>query len=54
MDTATSLSTIVTVDMLSGVLNEIIALLPVVIPVSITFLGLRKGIGFLFSALRKA
>ena len=35
--------TIITNDMLSGVLNEIVGLLPVCIPVMITFIALRKG-----------
>lgn len=39
---------------LTGVLDEIIALLPTVIPVVIGFIGLRKGIKFLFSTLRSA
>jgi len=48
------LSEIVTSAMLQGVLNEITGLLPTVIPVSITFIAVRKGIGFLFSSLRNA
>ena len=39
---------------LSGVLNEVIGLLPVVIPVVVTFTGLRKGISFLQSVLHSA
>lgn len=45
---------VVTADMLQGVLDEIIGLLPVVIPVMVTFIGLRKGIGFLQSILHSA
>ena len=45
---------IVTVEMLSGVLDEVTGLLPVVVPVSIGFIALRKGIFFLMSSLRKA
>lgn len=48
------LSTIVTAEMLSGVLNEITGLLPVIIPVSITYISLRKGLKFLFSSLKAA
>lgn len=48
------LDTIVTAEMISGVLDEIVGLLPIILPVSITFIGLRKGIGFLFSALHSA
>ena len=42
-----TLSSIVTADMLGGVLDEIVAILPVVIPVMIGFIGLRKAISFL-------
>lgn len=52
--TGTMLKDIVTADMLGGVLDEIVGLLPVVIPVAIGFLALRKGIGFLFSTIRSA
>lgn len=39
---------------LGGVLAEVTALIPVVIPVAITFLAVRKGIGFLMGTLRNA
>lgn len=48
------LSTIVTAEMLSGVLDEIVALLPVVVPVMIGFIGLRKGISFIQGILHSA
>lgn len=48
------LSAVVTKEMLSGVLNEIVSLLPIVIPVMIGFIGLRKGISFLQSVLHSA
>lgn len=51
---ASNLSTIVNAEMLSGVLDEIINLLPVVLPVSIGYIALRKGIGFLLGSIRKA
>lgn len=55
MEGATAtLSTIVTADMLSGVLDEIVALLPVIIPVMIGFIGLRKAISFLQGVLHSA
>ena len=41
-------------EMLSGVLNEIVGLLPVCIPVMITFIALRKGIAFVQSILHSA
>ncbi|MCM1233374.1 MAG: hypothetical protein NC489_24930 [Ruminococcus flavefaciens] len=53
-ETATKLSTIVTADMLKGVLAEITGLLPVVIPVMISFIAIRKGISFLQSVMRGA
>lgn len=49
-----SLSKIVTADMMQGVLSEITGLLPVVVPVMVGFIGLRKGISFLQSVLHSA
>ena len=40
--------------MLQGVLNEIVGLLPTVLPVVITFLAIRKGISFVIGMLRSA
>lgn len=48
------LAGVVTNSMLSGVLNEVIGLLPVVVPTMITFIGLRKGISFIQSILHSA
>lgn len=48
------LSKVVTAEMMGGVLDEVIGLLPVTIPVMITFIGLRKGIGFIGSVLHSA
>lgn len=45
---------VVTSDMMQGVLNEVIGLLPVCIPVMISFIGLRKGISFIQSILHSA
>lgn len=50
----TGLAGVVTADMLGGVLDEIIALLPVCIPVMIGFIGLRKGISFIQNILHSA
>ena len=50
----TILSEIVTTSMLSGVLDEIVGLLPTVIPVMIGFIALRKGIAFVMGSLRAA
>lgn len=40
--------------MLNGVLQEIVALLPLLLPVLITFLAIRKGIRFTLQTLRSA
>lgn len=45
---------VVTAEMMSGVLDEVIGLLPVVIPVMIGFIALRKGISFLQGILHSA
>lgn len=39
---------------LSGVLNEVVGLLPIVIPVIVSFIALRKGISFLQGILHSA
>lgn len=49
-----TLSTIVTADLLGGVLDEIVGLLPVCLPVMISFIALRKGISFVQSILLNA
>lgn len=57
METSTAstvLASIVKADMLQGVLGEITGILPVVIPVMITFIAVRKGISFLQSILHSA
>ena len=48
------LKTIVTSEMLGGVLDEITGLLPIVIPVMIGFIAVRKGISFLRNILQSA
>ena len=40
--------------MLGGVLDEIVGLLPIVLPVSIGFIALRKGVGFVLNMLHSA
>ena len=52
--TATSLSTVVTSEMMQGVFSQIVDLLPVCIPVMVSFIALRKGIGFIKSVLHSA
>lgn len=57
LTTATTSNTVATalngVDM-SSILQEVVNLLPVVIPVLIGFMGIRKGISFLIGSLRRA
>lgn len=48
------LKEVVTTAMCSGVLDEVVGLLPIIVPVSVGFIGLRKGLSFLFGSLRKA
>lgn len=48
------LSSVITSQMLNGVLDEIIGLLPVCIPVMIGFIGMRKGIAFIQRILKSA
>lgn len=49
-----TLQGIVTSNMLSGVLTEIVELLPVVIPALLGFIAIRKGISFVLGNMRKA
>lgn len=51
---ASTLASVVTADMLSGVFTEITGLLPVVVPVMVGFIAIRKGISFLQSVLHGA
>lgn len=39
---------------LNGVLDEVINLLPTVLPIAIGFLAIRKGLSFLMGVLRSA
>lgn len=48
------LASAVTSTMLQGVLNELLSLLPIILPVMIGFIGIRKGISFLISTLQSA
>lgn len=52
--TVTNLSTVVTAEMMNGVFDQIIALLPVCIPVMVSFIALRKGISFVRGILQSA
>ena len=48
------LKDIVTTSMVSGVLNEVTGLLPILLPTAITFIAIRKGISFLLGTLKGA
>ncbi|MBR5363323.1 MAG: hypothetical protein IK134_08380 [Oscillospiraceae bacterium] len=49
-----TVSSVVTQQMLQGVLDEVLGLLPTCLPVMITFIGIRKGIAFVRSMLQSA
>ena len=48
------LTDVITANMMNGVLDQIVGLLPVVMPVLVGFIGLRKGIAFVRSILHSA
>lgn len=54
METTAVLPSIVTADVCAGVLDEVVGLLPTLIPVMISFIALRKGISFVSSILHSA
>ena len=54
VEATTTLTEVVDADMLGGVLEEIVGLLPIVIPVLIGFIRLRKGIAFVRGILHSA
>lgn len=54
VDTTSVLQGVVTQEMMSGCLNEVIAILPVCIPTMIGFISLRKGISFMSGILHAA
>ena len=51
---ATVLDTVFTAEMVGGVLDEVVAVIPIVVPVAITFIAIRKGISFVLGMLRSA
>lgn len=51
---AAKLSEVFTTSTLSGVLDELIAVIPTVVPVAIGFLGIRKAISFVIGLLQQA
>lgn len=50
----TVLDKTITGSMVQGVLDEVVAIIPTVIPVAITFISIRKGISFVLGLLRTA
>lgn len=50
----TVLSAIVNADMVGGVLDEVVGLLPVILPAAIGFIAIRKGVSFVLGMLRSA
>ena len=54
INVATVLDKTITSEMVGGVLNEVVAVIPTIIPVAITFIAIRKGISFVLGMLRSA
>lgn len=54
INAATVLDQTIKADMVNGVLDEVVAVIPTVIPVAITFIAIRKGISFVLRLLRSA
>lgn len=54
INAATVLDKTITPEMVGGVLNEVVAVIPTIIPVAITFIAIRKGISFVLGMLRSA
>lgn len=51
---ATVLDHVFTAEMVGGVLDEVVNVIPIVVPVAITFIAIRKGISFVLGMLRSA
>lgn len=54
MEATSVLAGVVTSGMISGVLDEIVALLPTILPAAIGFIAVRKGVSFVLGMLRSA
>lgn len=54
MEASTVLDKTITGSMVQGVLNEVVAIIPTIIPVAISFIAIRKGISFVLGMLRSA
>lgn len=48
------LNEVIQPDVVKGVLDEVVALIPTIIPVAISFIAIRKGISFVLGMLRSA
>lgn len=53
-ETTTILNGVITASVLQGVFNEIVGLIPVVVPTIVGFLAVRKGLAFAIGAVRRA
>lgn len=51
---ASVLNEVIRPEVVSGVLDEVVALIPTIIPVAISFIAIRKGISFVLGMLRSA
>lgn len=51
---ASVLNTVIQPEVVQGVLDEVVALIPTIIPVAISFIAIRKGISFVLGMLRSA
>lgn len=52
--TSNTVATALTGVDLSGIMEELISLLPVILPTVVGFIGVRKAISFLIGSLRRA
>lgn len=50
----TVLDKTITGAMVNGVLDEVVAVIPIIVPVAISFIAIRKGISFVLGMLRSA
>ncbi|MDY4110158.1 MAG: hypothetical protein SOY48_04620 [Eubacterium sp.] len=50
----TVLDKTITSTMVNGVLDEVVAVVPIIVPVAISFIAIRKGISFVLGMLRSA
>ena len=54
MEATSYLGSVITADMCQGVLTEVLAMIPIIFPSMITFIGVRKGISFVQGILHSA